>query len=208
MKILNLKNGQSGEDWLRWRRSVITSTDAATIMGVNPYCKIEKLRLKKLGLLPEEEVNQYMQRGKNLEEEARDKFNKTYELDMKPLIVESSGFPFLGASLDGFSCVWPKLEAVPYKEYTRPKVILEIKCPMKKSMDEAKAGIVKPLYIAQMQHQLLVTQADFCYYYCFDGSEGHTIEVYPDIDWQKEYLPKAEEFWMSLIFYKKAESVD
>jgi putative phage-type endonuclease len=183
---------QDTPEWLAWRRSCVTATDASVIMGVNPYCKIDKLRLKKLGLLPEEEVNQFMQRGKNLEPEARNKFNKDNAMDMVPMIVESSEHPFLGASLDGF-----------YKIADDTSFILEVKCPMKNSMDEAKSGIVKPLYIAQMQHQLLVTGTDICYYYCYDGSEGHTIEVYPDKEWQSEYLPKAEEFWMSLIFYKE-----
>ncbi len=187
MKIL--KMDQDTPQWLQWRKSVVTATDAATIMGVNPYCKIEKLRLKKLGLLPEEEVNQFMQRGKDLEGEARDCFhNNNLDLHFDSMVVESSEHPFLGASLDGIT--------------KDRKSLLEIKCPMKKSMDEARAGIVKPLYMAQIYHQLLVTRAEICYYYCYDGEKGHTIEILPDEDWQKEYLPKAEEFWMSLIFYK------
>ncbi len=187
MKILSLQN--DSPEWLNWRRSVVTSTDCASIMGVNPYCKIDRLRLKKLGLIPEEEVNQYMQRGKNLEPEAREKFNKDNGMKMTPLIVESSEYPFLGASLDGIA--------------KNGKSLIEIKCPQKKSMIEVQGGIVKPLYIAQMQHALLVTGADICYYYCYDGIDGYTIEVYPDKEWQQEYLPKAEEFWMSLIFYKE-----
>ena len=184
MKILNLS--PDTPEWKAWRLTVISGTDAASIMGVNPYCSLKKLRQKKLGLLPEEEMNQFMLRGKNLEGEARDKFNQSECMDMVPLIVESTEYPFLGVSLDGISSC--------------RKYILEIKCPQKKSMDEAKAGIVKPLYIAQIQAQLLVTGADMCYYYCYDGIENHMIKVYPDKEWQEEYLPKAEEFWMSLVF--------
>lgn len=183
---------QDSDKWLQWRRSVISATDAAVIMGVSPYCKPDKLRLKKLGLAPEQKVNQYMQRGKNLEPEAREAFNKEYGMSMSPICVESSEHPFLGASLDGY-----------YSIADDTSFILEIKCPQKKSMDEAKSGRVKPLYIAQIQHMLIVTGADCCYYYCYDGNEGHTIEVYPDEDWQKAYLPKAEEFYMSLIFSEK-----
>jgi putative phage-type endonuclease len=197
MKIIDFQQGS--EEWLKWRRSVITATDASVIMGVNPHCTLNELRSRKLGLISEIECNAAMQRGKDLEGEARDKFNKDKGMSMETMIVESSSHPFLGASLDGFQCIWPKLECIE-KEYSRPKIVLEIKCPLKKGMDEAKRGVVKPLYIAQMQHQLLVTGADLCYYYCFDGKEGHTIEVYADLKWQKEYLPKAEEFWMSLIF--------
>lgn len=187
MKILNLK--PDTQEWLQWRKTIISSTDAASIMGVNPYCKLDKLKQKKLGLISEEPVNQYMQRGKNLEAEARNKFNKDNDMDMQPLIIESSEHPFLGASLDGFCRIGDDT-----------CFILEIKCPQNKSMNEAKKGNVKQLYIAQIQHQLLTTGADTCFYYCYDGIDGHTIEVYPDKDWQNEYIPKAEEFWMSLIF--------
>jgi putative phage-type endonuclease len=184
MKIINLK--QDTPEWKAWRKTSITATDAASIMGVNRYCSLKKLRQKKLGFFPEEEMNQFMLRGKNLEEEARQTFNDKEQLDMVPLIAESTEYPFLGASLDGISSCH--------------KYILEIKCPQKKSMEEAKSGIVKPLYIAQMQAQLLVTGAEMCYYYCYDGIENYMIKVYPDKEWQMEYIPKAEEFWMSLVF--------
>lgn len=185
MKILHLR--ADSDEWLAWRRSLITATDAGSIMGVNPYCKLDKLRLKKLGLVSEE-VNQFMQRGKDLEEEARINFNKQENMNMRPLIVESCEYPFLGASLDGINSFLNK--------------ILEIKCPLKKGMDEARSGNVKPFYMTQMQHQLLVTGAEICYYYCYDGFEGHMIEVYPDKVWQNIYIPKAEEFWMSLVFHE------
>jgi len=184
MKIINYEQGS--DEWISWRKTITTATDASVIMGVNPYCTLNELRSRKLGLIPETECNAAMQRGKDLEGEARFKFEQECGFPMIPKIVESSEFPFLGASLDGM-CI-------------TGKHILEIKCPGKKGMIEAKKGIVKPLYIAQIQHQLLCTNADMCYYYCYDGAEGHTIEVYPDLEWQKEYIPKAEEFWMSLIF--------
>ena len=131
-----------------------------------------------------------MQRGKDLEEQARESFHvENPGLNFTPCVVESSEYPFLGASLDGIT--------------DRGLFILEIKCPGKKGMQIAKNGEILPYYETQMRHQLIVTGAEMCYYYCYDGKEGHTIEVYPDKAWEKEYLPKAEEFWMSLIFNKE-----
>lgn len=187
MKILEWEQGS--EDWLQWRRSVVTATDSATITGVNPYCDITELRLRKLGLIPEKEVSYAMQRGKDLEEQARDLFMFDMDMKLTPMVVESSTHPFLGASLDGIT-----------KDH---RYIIEIKCPGKKGMQIAKNGEILPYYLAQMRHQLLVTGAEMCYYFCYDGKQGHTIEVYPDKKWEKEYLPKAEEFWMSLIFDKE-----
>lgn len=187
MKLLDLDQGSLS--WLQWRRSVITATDASVIMEVNPYCNITELRLRKLGLIPEIATNFVMQRGKDLEEPARLKFNFENDLNLSPAVVECSKHPFLGASLDGIS--------------KDGRYILEIKCPGKKGMQIAKNGEILPYYLTQMLHQLLVTGAEMCYYYCYDGQDGHTIEVYPDKKWEEEYLPKAEEFWMSLIFPDK-----
>jgi len=189
MKIIYFNDGQNGEDWLKWRRSILGGTDSSIILGVNPYENIKELRDRKLGKVPEKESNKWMTRGKELEPIALSEFILTTSINMKPLCVESSEYPFLGASLDGLSDCY--------------RYILEIKCPGKKNMEIAKKGKILPYYYAQMQNNLLVTQAEMCYYYCYDGKEGHTIEVYPDKAWEKEYLPKAEEFWMSLIFNKE-----
>jgi len=188
MKVISVEQGS--DIWLQWRRSVITATDSSVIMGVNPYTDLTELRLRKLGLIPETPCSPAMQRGKDMESSARESFHKDNpDINFTPMVVESSEYPFLGASLDGIT--------------KSGNHIIEIKCPGKKNMQIARNGEVLPYYLAQIQHQLLCTGATTCYYYCYDGKEGHTIEVYPDMDWQKEYLPKAEEFWMSLIFDKE-----
>src|ERR1700722_6940192 len=46
-----------------------------------------------------------------------------------------------------------------------------------------------------MQHQMLVTGAQRCFYYSYDGTDGICIEVLPDDSWVKKFLPKAREFW-------------
>ena len=106
---------------------------------------------------------------------------------MEPACVESEKHPFLCASLDGIS--------------TCGRYLLEVKCG-KASHKKALKNEIHRHYLAQMQHQLLVTGAEKCYYYSYDGEDGVCIEVLPDPDFANEYLPKAEAFWMSLVFYK------
>lgn len=144
-----------------------------------------ELRLRKLGLIPEKEFTEAMRRGQQMEPFARDNFIKLLKINMIPCCAESTDYPFLGASLDGIS--------------EDGKTILEIKCG-EKSFGQAVNGEIPEYYFAQMQHQLIVTRAEMCYYMCFDGRSSITIEVLPDADFEAHYIPIAEQFWMDLIF--------
>jgi len=38
---------QSGSEWLRWRQGGVGGSDAAVLMGSNPWCKPDELMGKK-----------------------------------------------------------------------------------------------------------------------------------------------------------------
>jgi putative phage-type endonuclease len=177
MKIIKLEQGTN--EWLSWRKTVITATDASIIMGNNPWDTPYSCWQRKLGLVEEKKSNEAMERGKRLEPEARVQFIERYSMPMEPMVVESTELDFLGASLDGF-----------YANH-----ILEIKCGGPKLHEMAKKGEIPAYYKDQIQHQLLVTGATMCYYYSYDGKNGICIEVYPDPKYREEFLPKARTFW-------------
>lgn len=179
MKIINLEQGS--QEWLSWRRTVITATDASIILGNNPWSTPYQCWQRKLGLIEEQKSNEAMDRGKRLEPEARVHFINHYSIDMSPAVVESSEFEFLGASLDGIS--------------ESSNTILEIKCGGSKLHHMAARGEMPQYYQDQIQHQLLVTGASKCFYYSFNGTEGICIDVLPDPDFKERFLPKAREFW-------------
>jgi predicted phage-related endonuclease len=122
-----------------------------------------------------------MERGKRLEPEARTQFIERHGIPMTPEVVESTEFDFLGASLDGISQLGNSL--------------LEIKCGGAKLHDMAAKGEIPEYYRDQMQHQLLVTGAERCFYYSYDGTNGICIEVLPDPEYKEKFMPKAREFW-------------
>ena len=107
---------------------------------------------------------------------------------MKPLVVESTEFEFLGASLDGLSDCG--------------KYILEIKTGGYKLLQMAKDGVIPNYYMDQMQHQLLVTRADKCFYKVTHEEEEKelVIEVLPDPEFVNRFMPKAREFWRCVAF--------
>lgn len=179
MKEIKLEQGSP--EWLAWRKTVITATDASIILGNNPWDTPYTCWQRKLGLIEEKKSNEAMERGKRLEPEARAQFMDHYGIYMEPRVVESTEFDFLGASLDGLSMC--------------EMYILEIKCGGHKLHEMASRGEIPQYYKDQMQHQLLVTGAEKCYYYSYDGKDGICIEVYPDPDYAKTFIPKARAFW-------------
>src|ERR1700743_3251665 len=101
MKVIELEQGS--QEWLSWRKTVITATDCSSIMGNNPWTTAYKCWQRKVGLIEENKSNEAMERGKRLEPEARSQFTQQYGIDMTPVVVESTEYDFLGASLDGIS---------------------------------------------------------------------------------------------------------
>lgn len=194
MKIINLEQGSP--EWLSWRKTVITATDCPAILGSSPWSTAYKCWQRKLDLIPEQKSNDAMERGKSLEPVIRDRFIKKFGITMTPVVVESSEYSFLGASLDGLSDCG--------------KYILEIKTGGYKLYKMAQDGIVPQYYMDQMQHQLLVTRADKCFYQV--GSEDEdkdiVIEVFPDPSFENNFIPFARAFLRCVAFRETPELQD
>ena len=92
---------QGSAEWLDWRRGVIGASDAATIMGENPWASATKLLEEKLGLHQSFGGNAATREGHRLEEFARESLEKKYRHKIMPTVVQDSKDPFLAASLDG-----------------------------------------------------------------------------------------------------------
>lgn len=189
MKIVELEQGS--EEWLSWRKTVITATDCPAILGSSPWSTAYKCWERKLGMVPEQKSNEAMERGKRLEPEAREQFIQRFGINISPQVVESSEYDFLGASLDGIS--------------DDKEVIVEIKCGGYNLHSMALQGIIPDYYMHQMQHQLLVTGAKKCFYYSYDGKDGKCLEVSKDEAFLDKFLPKAREFWRCIAFNEAPE---
>ncbi len=108
-----------------------------------------------------------MLHGTQLEPAARAAYEGRTGLVMQPLVVIDGEY---SASLDGLTLGGDR--------------ILEVKCPYKgrasalwQALD---AGELPDHYRWQVQHQLMVTQADIADVFVFDGSEGMLFPVAPD----------------------------
>ena len=186
MKIIELEQGS--EAWLSWRKTVITATDCAAIRGSSPWSTAYKRWQKKIDLGEEQKSNDAMERGKRLEPIIRERFIKKFGMNMTPVVVESSEYEFLGASMDGLSDCG--------------KYILEVKTGGNSLHVKAKDGIIPVYYMDQIQQQLLVTGAEKCFYQVGgeDPKKDIIIEVFPDPDFVKDYIPVARAFWKCVAF--------
>lgn len=184
MKIIPLEQGT--QEWLSWRKTVITATDCPAILGSSPWSTPYKCWQRKLDLSEEQKTTEAMERGKRLEPEAREHFIRKYGINMAPAVVENEEFDFLGASLDGLSDC--------------KKYILEIKCGGTNLHNMASQGIVPDYYLDQIQHQLFVTGAEKCFYYSYDGKDGICIEIFPDPNFEERFMPMARAFWKCVAF--------
>lgn len=184
MKIVTVK--QNSREWREWRGTGLGASDAPSFMGESPWTSVFELWLQKTGLMERPEPNPQqlaaMRRGTELEPVVRDLFEKKIGKKFPPLSAYHDTYEFLRASFDGHN-----------KEMN---AILEIKCPNK--LDHAKAvkGELPKKYVAQVQQQLLISNAEICYYVSWDGkSDIAVVEVKPDAEYQARLVETAVDFW-------------
>lgn len=173
---------QGSQEWLAWRRGLITATEASVLMGASPYATPYMGWKRKTGQVPEQQETEAMRRGKRDEPIAREWFIKEYDIDMEPCCVESDNYKFIGASLDGISKCG--------------RYILEIKS----NGDQYHFGLnggLPDFHQMQMQHQFLATDLipEKGFYLSWHKSGPIVKEVDIDRRWLEKYIPKAKEYW-------------
>lgn len=175
---------QRTDEWLEYRRSRIGSSDAPIIMGVSPWRTPHQLWLDKL-MGKELEITPAMQRGIDLEDDARKLFELMTGLIVAPTVIECEERPWQIASLDGMTF--------------EKDAIVEIKCTGKNNHVIAQNGKVPEHYYPQLQHQLAVTGLQMVYYFSFDGENGVIVKVERNEEYIANLIVKELEFYLLLV---------
>lgn len=196
MKILTgPESVQRSPEWLQWRKGRLMASEISAIMGENPsgWATAEDVFMDKLGLGKERVVTDAMQNGIDNEGTALAMLNEQLGVKFKPCVVESTEYPWLGASLDGYAeCVlveniFPGLTL---------KWIAETKCPASdRGLTEARNCIVPKSYQIQIQTQLICSGADICFYCVYFDGEIAVVEVRPDAEMQARIIDETKAFW-------------
>lgn len=179
MKILDLK--QDSKEWREWRKGRITSTDAAILCGKSRYSTPYQNWYKRIHNEEELPPNSAMLRGINDEPIARGIFIKEYGINVKPTCIESEKHYFLGASLDGLSDCG--------------KYMIEVK-------SQPPVVILPEMHNYQIQHAMFTSDGHIekCFYVSHWEGKNIYFEVFPDEQWQKQYLPRADKYWENIIY--------
>jgi putative phage-type endonuclease len=176
---------QGSPEWHKWRKTKIGASDAASILGVDPWNTKQKKWEEKQGLTDPKKITEKMQRGIDLEPMARACFEEMTRLKMPSAVLESTLYPWMGASLDGFSKC---------RQYA-----LEIKCNGLENHELALKGKIPKYYYSQLQHQLAVTALPMIYYFSFDGEKGVIIEVSRDESYIQKLIEEEKEFYQWVV---------
>lgn len=197
----------SREEWLEERKKGIGGSDAAVILGLNPYKNNIRLWEEKTGKVQAEDISDkpYVKYGTQAEDLLRELFKldfPQYEVSHdENTIIKHPKYPFLFASLDG---------QLVDKE-TGELGILEIKTTnILQSMQKEKwKEKIPDNYFCQVLHYLNVTRYSFAILkaqlkYDFDGDIKLETRHYKinrcDFEEDIKELEKAEvEFWTKYV---------
>lgn len=182
---------QNTQEWLDFRKRGIGASDVASILGLNPYRSAYQLFLEKMGKADavESPMSRY---GKEMEEIARDAFISKHGILVFPRVCVSkrTNTPWAFASLDGMSL--------------DDSTILEIKCPFyaEKAVEMSKQ--IPPMYYAQMQYQMFVTELNECHFWVYRPDFQHHEIVKRDDNFISDMMQKAETFYVEHMLKKVA----
>ena len=133
-----------GSKWIKWRHSGVGSSDAAKVLS-NKSSELLKLKNNKTDNAHSEELKL----SSDILQKARSQYEEEIGLKVFPLCIQDNRFPWLMATIDGFSQDFGKLIKISYTE-------LDYK--------EAKKGLYPRSLI---QHQLMITGLEEIDYYCY-----------------------------------------
>ena len=174
----------SHEEWLKHRRKSIGGSDAATIVGLNPWSSPYELWADKLGKIPPKEENEAMRIGHDLEEYVAKRFCEATgkKVRRENSILRDPKLPFAHANVD--------------RLIIGEKAGLECKTTSVLNLKRFAGGEYPPNYYVQCQHYMMVTGYKVWYLAVLVlGREFLWFEVKRD-DEDIEALKAAEqEFW-------------
>ena len=174
---------QRSKEWLELRGKLLTASDVATAIGLNPYETPEHLIAKKCGATRPWSGNEATSHGTRLEPMVRDLYDSRYGQKSHEIgVVQHPVHTFLGGSPDGI---------------TESGRLLEIKCPLTRKIKPE----VPVYYMPQIQILLEIVDLEVCDFVQYKESpeEFSITEVPRDRAWFTTYLPVMQAFWNRVL---------
>jgi len=90
------------QEWLEWRRKGIGGSDAAAILGLNPYCSPFDVYLDKIGAKEEQPDNEAMRQGRDFEDYVAMRFTEATgkKVRRRNAVLQHPEYPFILGNID------------------------------------------------------------------------------------------------------------
>ena len=208
-KILELQkipqHEQRSPEWFAQRKGKLTSSDAATVTGKNPYCTYDELLLKKCGIEKPFVGNVATLHGQKYEDPAIELYcrvtgRRNYNFGLINYTDVNSEFEHYNSDHD-FLAGSPDGIAESIAEPDSEPVLLEVKCPYRRKI---KMGYIPEYYVPQVQLNLYICNlktADFIEY-CPKTETLNIVRIYRDTKWLNEAFPKLINFWNEVMHFR------
>lgn len=191
---------QRSDAWFKQREGKLTSSDAGTVLDLNPYQKPHEVLFKKCGHDLKPFVgNVATLHGQKYEDEAIEKYCKITNQDNYDFgliahedVFNNSDYYWLAGSPDGISIS---------KDGEGKAILLEVKCPYRRKIT---FGVIPKYYYPQVQLNMFICNldtADFIEYKPPDIM--NIVRVYIDYEWLNKNLPILEKFWKDVEYYRE-----
>lgn len=207
-KLLKLpQHEQRSPEWFAQRYTKLTSSDAATVLGTNPYSKPHELLFKKCGYDTKPFIgNIATLHGQKYEDTAIELYCRItgkinynfgcicYTDVNKEFSHFNSEYDFLAGSPDGI------VESI-YNPEEEP-ILLEVKCPYRRKI---KDGVIPECYYPQVQLNLFICDlniADFIEF-CPKTNKLNIVRIAKDEKWFNENIGIFCDFWKEVVYYRE-----
>lgn len=172
---------QGSKEWLLWRQKHVGATCSCVLMGFTKWKTVEQLWEEKVLGIDSVKDNWAMQRGRELEPQARSLYEFFTDRCMLPTVVEHPHYKFMSASFDGLS---------PFGNSA-----CEIKIPGKIDHQKALDGKIPEKYFPQLQHQMFVANLDNIDYFSWNGDTHAIINVKRNQEYILKMIERELRFW-------------
>lgn len=180
------------EQWLEERRKGIGSSDAAAIIGLDPYKSPLQVIFDKLGMMQEKEINEAMRFGIEAEQYVADRFTEATGKETVTFVNSISAnpkYPFALASIDRF---------IPAE-----KTFVEIKTTSMWNVGKFKDGKYPANYYVQCVHQMAVLDVPYCYLAVYIPQvEFKWFKIERNMEEEEVLMQAEKEFWENYVLKK------
>lgn len=183
MKTVCTEN-MTRDEWVKFRKNYIGGSDAAAIIGLNPFVTPYSLWAEKTGRLPEREDNEAMRQGRDFEQYVADRFTEETRLPTTKVseMYFNSDFPFAMANIDR----WVE----------KGSVGLECKTTSSLNLKRFKNGEYPNNYYVQCMHYMAVTGAKKWYLAALVLNKGfYVFEIERDEQEINSLMDAEQEFY-------------